>query len=451
MRIFRWTVLCTSLLMSAPAMAQNWIFDARTIGLGGVGDINNVAANMVDEQRPYKTVVLPFGLFQVLQDFGKFNPTDDDFDMVRAIEYAASPIHYIIGRNSTDTGTQFMSDLRNGTLNRNLNTYAGFTPMNEITAEGLASPSWGGTIKFHKGTGGSFQGVYIGGGPYLSMQTSGTFDPALTALWASPTPIFPPNATYHLASATLNQNAIAITGGYRARMAWPSGVGSGGETEGLYIGANYHYLWGLFYQDFDANGRIDTNAAGLVTPRPGVGAPLTLTRATSSDGRGFALDAGVTAVVNRWELGFGVNGIANRMDWTDVEATDYVLPSLISGGDFVDFPARPVADAHVELPVDYRANATYNAERWTAIGEFANGFNGTSVRGGYEQRFRSVELRGGGRYVNDRFEPTGGVGFNLSDRTSFDVAAFGTSANIERERHLALAFSFRFGLDPKQP
>src|SRR4051812_45808387 len=200
-------VLSASLLITTPALAQNWSFDARTIGLGGVGDINNVAANMVDEQRPYKTIVLPFGLFQVLHNLGKFNPTDDDFDMVRAIENAASPIHYIIGRDSTDTGTQFMSDLRNAKMNRDLNTYAGFAPINDITAEGLASPSWGGTIKFHKASGGAFQGVYIGGGPYLSLKTSGTFDPALTAIWASPTPVYQANATYLLSSTTLNQNA----------------------------------------------------------------------------------------------------------------------------------------------------------------------------------------------------------------------------------------------------
>ena len=441
-----WTVLVASLLVSTPAAAQNWSFDARTIGLGGVGDINNVAANMVDEQRPYKTIVLPFGLIQVLHDFGKFNPTDDDFDLVRAIEYAASPIHYVVGRDSTDTGSLFITDLRNATLNRDLNTYNGFVPADNISAEGLASPSWGKTFKFHRDAGGSFQGIYVGAGPYLSLQTSGTFDPALAALFASPTPVYPPNASFFLSSSTLNQNALAITGGYRARIAWPSGVGGGGETEGLYIGGNYHYLHGLFYQDFDADARIDTNAAGLVTVKPGLGAPFVLARETTKDGSGLALDAGVAAVISRWELGFGINGIANRMDWSEVERTQYFLSNFTTGSEFIDGPTLPAADVRIELPVDYRANATYNAENWTAIGEFANGFNGTSVRGGYEQRLGTIQLRGGGRYVNDRFEPTGGIGFNLSDRTSFDFAAFGTSANIERQRHLALAFSFRFGL-----
>jgi hypothetical protein len=134
------------------------------------------------------------------------------------------------------------------------------------------------------------------------------------------------------------------------------------------------------------------------------------------------------------------------MNWEEVERTDYFLTSLVTGGDFVDTPERPAADARVELPVDVRADAAYNADAWTAIVEFARGFNGTSVRGGYEQRLGRIQLRGGGRYVKERFEPTGGVGFNFSDRTGIDFAAFGTSANFERKRHVALAVSLRFGL-----
>ena len=77
------------------------------------------------------------------------------------------------------------------------------------------------------------------------------------------------------------------------------------------------------------------------------------------------------------------------------------------------------------------------------IAQFANGFNGTTFRGGYEHKFNRVQLRGGGRYVEDRFEPTGGVGFNFSNRVGVDVAAFATSANLERKRNMAIAFSIR--------
>ena len=81
---------------------------------------------------------------------------------------------------------------------------------------------------------------------------------------------------------------------------------------------------------------------------------------------------------------------------------------------------------------------------WTAIAEYGHGYNGTSFRGGFEQRFGRVSFVVAVDIVKERWEPTGGVGFNLSQGFGIDVAAFGTSANLERERHLAIAMSLRF-------
>ena len=139
-----------SSLTAAPALAQNWSFDARRIAIGGVGSTSNVAVDMVDEQRPYRAIVLPFGLFQILPNMPKLDPTSDEFDLVRAIEYAASPIHFIIGRDDTNTASAFITDLRNGELSRDLNVYRGFSPATSVAAEGLASPNWGYTFKFRK-------------------------------------------------------------------------------------------------------------------------------------------------------------------------------------------------------------------------------------------------------------------------------------------------------------
>jgi hypothetical protein len=440
-RIFTF-VVC--LVFPSLAHAQNWSFDARTIAMGGVGDVGNVAVAMVEQEKPYRSVVLPFGLIQVLQDLGKFDPTNDNFDLVRSIEHAASPIHYIIGRDSTDTGSQFVTDIRNARLRRDLNFYRGFSPVDSLTAEGLSAPTWGKTFKFRQGASGDFQGVYVGAGPYFSMQTTATIDPALTGLFASSTEVYMRNASFPLENTTESQVALAVTGGYRARIAWPSGIGGGRETEGLYIGANYRYLRGFLYENFDVNARLDTDNSGLLMVNSRSDYPLLLTRYSGSGGRGLAADIGVAAVINRWDLGFGINGIANRMDWDDVEQTSFFLNSLVASDDFVELPTVPVGDVRVELPVDYRANATYNADQWSASGEFANGFNGTTVRGGFEQRLGRIQARVGGRYVKERFEPSGGMGFNFSDSVGFDFGAFSTSANFERERHLALAFSFRF-------
>lgn len=178
-------------LWAAPAQGQNWSFDAREVALGGVGSTSNVAFDMVSEEKPYRAIVLPFGLFQVIPNWSTMDPTSDDFDLARTIEYSASPIHYIVGRDTSDSGGAFLNDLRNGELSRDLNAYGGFRPQTSIAAEGLASPSWGKTFKFRE-IGSALQGVYIGAGPYFSMQTEATLDEALADLLASPTPVYTP-------------------------------------------------------------------------------------------------------------------------------------------------------------------------------------------------------------------------------------------------------------------
>ena len=98
-------VFCLASVSSA--LAQNWSFDARSIALGSVSGKDNLASRMVDEQRHYKSIVIPLGLFQVLRDFDRFKPESDEFDLVRAIEYSASPLHYQFGRDQESaSGTE---------------------------------------------------------------------------------------------------------------------------------------------------------------------------------------------------------------------------------------------------------------------------------------------------------------------------------------------------------
>ena len=174
-------------LVAGQASAQNWSFDARKIGLGSPGGDENLATQMIDEARNYGSVVLPFGLFQVMRDFDKLKPANDQFDLIRTMEYAASPLHYTFGRDTTDSGSLFVEDIRNATLHRDLNYYRWFVPANQPPAEGLAAPNWGRTIKIARGPGGAFQGVYVGAGPYFSMRSEFAIDPQLTTILASPT------------------------------------------------------------------------------------------------------------------------------------------------------------------------------------------------------------------------------------------------------------------------
>lgn len=208
---------------------------------------------------------------------------------------------------------------------------------------------------------------------------------------------------------------------------------------------NYRYLRGFRYEDIDLRIGFDTDGAGLLTFNPLGPSPLGIDHRSGSSGSGFAIDLGVGAVVDRFEFGLGINGIANRIVWTDVERTESVLGSLFSGNfDLAEAPSQPVGDVRVELPVDYRGHVAFHPGPWTAVSEFGHGFSGPTFRGGLERRFRAIELRGGARYTVRRWSPAGGVGFNLTDRVGIDVAAFGTTTNLARKRSTAIAVSLRF-------
>ena len=428
---------------SSTASAQNWSFDARRIALGGIGDTGNVAWRLVEEQRGYGSIVLPFGIFQVIDDMTIFDPGDDNFDPVRAAEYLASPLHYTFDRTGSGSGQQFVSDIVNAELSRNLNDYRGFAPASELTGEGLVAPSWGKTFTVRDAGDGAYHGVYVGAGPYLSIRTNNVIDPGLIDLLASDVDRYEPNAGFLITDDMTDQLALAITGGYRARLPFPGRAGVGAGRDGMYIAVNYNYLYGFHYDDVDMAVRFDTDATGLLSLAPTT-VPIAIERLTADSGRGFGLDFGVAVVVDRWDVGFGATGVANRIDWQDVQRESYVLTSLFDGGDFIETPLGPLGDdRRVELPVNYTGNVAYHEDVWSAYAEYAHGFQGNNFHGGYEHRLGRVELRGGGRYSRDRWHPSGGAGFNLSPGWSVDVGAFGTSTNIERTRHLALAVSLR--------
>jgi hypothetical protein len=315
-------------LVAGQASAQNWSFDARKIGLGSPGGDENLATQMIDEARSYGTVVLPFGLFQVMRDFDKLKPTNDEFDLIRTMEYAASPLHYTFGRDTTDSGSRFVEDVRNATLHRDLNYYRGFAPANQPRAEGLASPNWGRTIKVATLPGGGFQGIYVGAGPYFSMQSDVSIDEQLITILSSETDVYLPNTQIGLGNVNRGQMAAAFTGGYRARLALPNAAS---DRDGIYLALNYNYLHGFRYEDVNLALRLDTDRTGLLTVNPFLPSPLVVTRDSASSGTGRAIDFGVGAVVARWDLGFGVNGIANRIDWTNAERTTYSMGNPFLG------------------------------------------------------------------------------------------------------------------------
>ena len=434
--------LAVSLLAVPPARAQNWSFDARSIALGNVSGGDNLASRMVDDQRFYRSIVVPLGLFQVLRDIDRFKPESDEFDLVRTIEYAASPLHLQFGRDQESvSGRNLFTDIRNATVSLDLADYRGYKLANQPVAEGLASPSWGVTIRLSGDRGGPFHGLFVGAGPYLAMRAAAAIDPRVVDILASEDPLRFPNTSYLLASDLQGQFAMAITGGYRGRFAIDV---DGGERDGIYVAADYNYIHGFRYEQADASLRLDTNAAGLLTINPLLPTPLSIVRTSAESGTGFAIDAGVAVVVRGFEVGFGVNGIANRINWSGVEQTTYLLGNLFLGqDDFVESGPFPANDLRVELPKDYHVNAGYHADQYSVIGEYAHGFQGNTLRGGVEYRPGMIELRGGGVYSRELWNPTGGVGLNFSPKVGLDVALYSTTANAARERHAAVALSLR--------
>ena len=437
-------------LVAGQASAQNWSFDARKVALGSPGSGENLASNMIADESEYRSIVLPFGLFQVFRDFDKLNPTKDNFDVIRTMEYAASPLHYTFGRDAVTAGqvntssalNNFVTDIRNAQLSRDLNRYRGLAPSNQPRAEGLASPNWGKTFKVKQGSGGAFHGVYVGAGPYMAMQTDVNFDQRLIDVLGSQTDVYVPNTQMNLGSATRGQMAMAITGGYRGRFALPSGSS---DRDGIYVAANYNHLRGFRYEDVNLALRLDTDRTGLLTVNPFLPSPLVVTRDNATSGTGRAIDLGVGLVMNRWETGFGVNGVANRINWSNVERTTYSLGNPFLGeSDFVETLPALVGDKELTLPVDYRGNVGYRADKWSAVAEAGKGYGGNSFHGGYEYRFNALAVRGGGMYSRKLWNPSAGVGINMGPRLALDVAMYGNAANIERKRHPALAVSLRF-------
>jgi hypothetical protein len=181
-------------------------------------------------------------------------------------------------------------------------------------------------------------------------------------------------------------------------------------------------------------------------------------RTSATEGHGRVIDLGVAAVVSNWEFGFGVNGVANQIHWTDVEGTTYGLGNLFLGGEFVESVAVPMADVTLKQPVEYTGNVGYRTGPWTLVGQIAertsdyapdeDRLDTTTLRAGVEYRFLMIEPRAGAYYTRERWQPAAGVGLNFGG-FGIDTAVYTTDTNVERHRHATFALSLRFG--GKQP
>jgi hypothetical protein len=91
----------------------------------------------------------------------------------------------------------------------------------------------------------------------------------------------------------------------------------------------------------------------------------------------------------------------------------------------------------------YAGGVAYYASAWSAQGQYEYALQGPAFQGGGEYRLGRIDVRAGGRYVRQMWNPTGGVGVNLTKGLGIDVGAFGMPANVELRRKVAIALSLR--------
>ena len=440
----RFVLLLAAVLMaSSGAFAQNYSPDARSVGMGGETGlgVGNLAASLVPSDRKYTAITIPLGLVQVLPNLEVFDPTDPGFDPLAAIDYVGNPLHYSFNRAHKKGTADFLKNIVDSGFSRDLNDYRGFAPPEHMVIGGVLAPNWGYTFKFHKGDNDSFQGIYLGAGPYISLQNDLRFDPALIAILESPVDVtVPANTTFYANDVTSQQASVAITGGYRAKIGFSDSTAA---RDGVYLAVNFNYLIGVHQDVVGFDLQIPTDGSGLVAVTP-AGVPLTVDYLYSTSGRGFSTDAGVVIVKNGWEIGAGANDIANRMDWTNHHHKSYTLTNLVTGADFTA-TTLPVPSGAIrkELPIEYVSNLGYSAGRWTVRTDWSYGVQKLSAHAGAEYRLGLVALRGGTRYSVQQWNPTGGVGMNFTRRFGIDVGVFGNSTNLEQKRNISVALSLR--------
>lgn len=455
---------CWLVASAAPAGAQGYVLDARRIGMGGAGTHQDEAAQMTCASRRYNYIGLPFGLIQVAENTDIFDPTDNEFNPILALEYAANPMAIVFDRGMSAAGNQFVTDIVNSSLNPNLNAYRGFSPVQNFAAQGIQAPNWGSTFKFRRRAADEevpnrpaavsqyYQGIYLGSGPYTSFGATMNFDPRLIQIFESPVPVFDPNTTLTISGTAQIQLAAALTGGYRARFKAPRFLAGAPSTNrrypcphnGIFVAVNANYLQGIHYENADLNVQMTTNALGLVTLIPAT-TPVIVNRLAANGGNGFSVDVAAAIVVDSWSLSVAIRGIENHINWHRLERETWQLNALSTGAAFIHTPRIPApGDARVELPIRYSVFARHDTANWSTGLDLFYGLNKFEFYGGTEYRWSRLELRAGARRSLQRWNPAAGIGVNFTSRFGLDIAGFGTTTNIEETRKAAISLSLRF-------
>jgi hypothetical protein len=77
------------------------------------------------------------------------------------------------------------------------------------------SHTWGRSFRVPSSTSRLINKAYVGGGPYLAIQTAALFDQRLVNLLGASSAEYVPNSSLEIGNQSRGQTAARITGGYR--------------------------------------------------------------------------------------------------------------------------------------------------------------------------------------------------------------------------------------------
>jgi hypothetical protein len=452
-----------AMLGAGSVHAQNFANDARLIGMGGLGGQKTDAVNLAGKDRSYSAIALPAGLLQTMSNLSVFNPKEKaSFNLIKAVDYASNPNQFILDRDGSDAASRLASDLLRANVLRDFTRYRGFNPQ-DIDTGGIISPKWGKIFKVRE-DGDEFHGLFLGIGPYVSLQTNVKFDPRLRAIFSDPSVSVNADDAYWIgrdrtdpATACIPgectptfaiQSAAALTAGYRARFNVPASMmklaGDGGsDRDGIYVAFNVSYLRGIRYEDTELTVLIETDSSALVETFPTI-RPLTLDRLWSGRAAGRSVDFSIATVMDRLSLNFGAEGIGNQLNWRDLKSKTYELANITNSSSFIRTSFVPNStNKQVKLPVRYTAGGSYKFDNLALAAQFRHGLQKGEFNAGAEYPWWFMEFRGGMRYTSKVWNPTLGLGLNMGNKAGFDIAAYTNSGNLERIRKTAFAVSFR--------
>ena len=155
----------------------------------------------------------------------------------------------------------------------------------------------------------------------------------------------------------------------------------------MYVVANYHYLHGLRFDEFDARLQLDTDPDGLLAPNP----PERPLRSIGRRRRRASVWPSISASPSSSIAGTSAPvWAASRTGSSGRNITQHelALVSLFNGSEFVHVKLPRIdRTSRIELPVTYTGDVSYHRDAWSAYTEYSHGLEGNNFRAGLEYRF----------------------------------------------------------------